>query len=104
MPGRAFVVENYAPLSALRPRAEEREPAWHAPDDRAPGLAMWDLWSRHVALRLVERVRPRRRALDVRVVRPLGGQVSPSGSVSDPLADSLIDSVPTTRSWLAPAS
>ncbi|WP_406169325.1 hypothetical protein [Streptomyces sp. NBC_00996] len=31
--------------------------------------------------------------LDVRVVRPLGGQVSPTGSASDPLADPLIDSV-----------
>lgn len=34
-----------------RSARREREPAWHAPDDRAPGLAMWDLWSRHVALR-----------------------------------------------------
>jgi hypothetical protein len=44
------------------------------------------------ALRLVERVR-RRRAPDTRVVRPLGGPVSPTGSLSDPLADSLTDSV-----------
>lgn len=90
VPGRAFVVENWAPLGALRLRAEERESAWHAPDDRAPGRAMWDLWSRHVALRLVARVR-RRRAPDTRVVRPLGGPVSPTGSLSDPLADPLAD-------------
>ncbi|WCN01373.1 carboxylate--amine ligase [Streptomyces sp. M92] len=52
-PGRAFVVENYAPLSALRPVPEGRELAWHAADDRAPGRALWTLWGRHVAARLV---------------------------------------------------
>ncbi|MFG2308557.1 ATP-grasp domain-containing protein [Streptomyces sp. NPDC048566] len=57
LPGRAFVVENYAPLSALlpRPRPAGRELAWHAPDDRAPGRALWSLWARHVPLRLVQR-------------------------------------------------
>jgi predicted ATP-grasp superfamily ATP-dependent carboligase len=50
-PGRAFVVENYAPLSALRPAPAGRELAWHAPDDRAPGRAMWLLWGRHAARR-----------------------------------------------------
>ncbi|MER5471495.1 ATP-grasp domain-containing protein [Streptomyces sp. NPDC002685] len=55
-PGRAFVVENYAPLGALRPRSAGRELAWHARDDRAPGRAMWGLWARHVSLRLTRRV------------------------------------------------
>ncbi|MFF0645732.1 ATP-grasp domain-containing protein [Streptomyces tendae] len=66
-PGRVFVVENYAPLSALRPaRAERggRELAWHARDDRAPGRALWALWGRHVGARL------RDRALRGRGARP----------------------------------
>ncbi|MFU0243418.1 ATP-grasp domain-containing protein, partial [Streptomyces scabiei] len=57
-PGRVFVVENYAPLSALRPAREGhggRELAWHARDDRAPGRALWALWARHVGARLRER-------------------------------------------------
>ncbi|MEU0002850.1 ATP-grasp domain-containing protein [Streptomyces sp. NPDC006314] len=54
--GRAFVVENYAPLTALRPAPDGRELAWYAPDDRAPGWAMWALWSRHVSRRLRERL------------------------------------------------
>ncbi|MZD53857.1 ATP-grasp domain-containing protein, partial [Streptomyces sp. SID5606] len=53
-PGRTFVVENYAPLSALRPAPDGRELAWHAPDDRAPGRALWSLWGRHVAGRLLD--------------------------------------------------
>ncbi|MGC5037596.1 ATP-grasp domain-containing protein [Streptomyces sp. DT190] len=57
-PGRAFVVENYAPLSALRPAPAGRELAWHAPDDRAPGRAMWRLWGRHAAGRVLGRLRP----------------------------------------------
>ncbi|MFE9765474.1 ATP-grasp domain-containing protein [Streptomyces sp. NPDC005808] len=57
LPGRAFVVENYAPLSAMRPRAEGCELAWHARDDLAPGLTMWALWGRHVVRRLLSRVR-----------------------------------------------
>ncbi|MFJ8191523.1 ATP-grasp domain-containing protein [Streptomyces sp. NPDC096094] len=56
-PGRAFVVENYAPLSALRPAPGGRELAWHAPDDRAPGRALWTLWGRHVTARLLDRLR-----------------------------------------------
>lgn len=60
--GRTFVVENYAPLTALRrlPRPGPRRPsppgelAWHAADDPAPGAAMRRLWSR----RLVQRLRP----------------------------------------------
>ncbi|WP_240926481.1 ATP-grasp domain-containing protein [Streptomyces sp. JB150] len=58
-PGRTFVVENYAPLTALRPAASAgRELAWHAQDDIAPGLAMWSLWSAHVSRRLRGRLRP----------------------------------------------
>ncbi|MET9816470.1 MULTISPECIES: ATP-grasp domain-containing protein [unclassified Streptomyces] len=60
-PGRAFVVENYAPLSALRPAPAGRELAWHAPDDRAPGWAMWQLWGRHAAGRVCDRLRDRLR-------------------------------------------
>ncbi|MCX4908592.1 ATP-grasp domain-containing protein [Streptomyces sp. NBC_00878] len=55
--GRSFVVENYAPLAALRPAPHGRELAWHAPDDPAPGRAMWALWCRHVSGRLRERLR-----------------------------------------------
>lgn len=54
------MVENYAPLSALRPAPRGRELAWSAPDDRGPGLAMWALWGRHVAGRLLGRLRPAR--------------------------------------------
>ncbi|MFV0135915.1 ATP-grasp domain-containing protein [Streptomyces sp. HMX87] len=57
VPGRVFVVENYAPLTALRPAPGGREPAWHAPDDRGPGRELWGLWGRHVARRLVQRLR-----------------------------------------------
>ncbi|MFI5871812.1 ATP-grasp domain-containing protein [Streptomyces sp. NPDC051445] len=57
-PGRAFVVENYAPLAALRPVRRGRELAWHAGDDTAPGRAMWGLWGAHVARRLLGRLRP----------------------------------------------
>ncbi|MEU6102085.1 ATP-grasp domain-containing protein [Streptomyces flaveolus] len=56
--GRAFVVENYAPLTALRPAPDGRELAWYARDDPAPGWAMWALWGRHVSGRLRERLRP----------------------------------------------
>ncbi|MEV8292337.1 MULTISPECIES: carboxylate--amine ligase [Streptomyces] len=75
-PGRTFVVENYAPLSALRPAPDGRELAWHAPDDRAPGRALWALWGRHATGRLLDRLhhglRPRPRpaaAARPRVVR-----------------------------------
>ncbi|GAA3303854.1 hypothetical protein GCM10020295_53540 [Streptomyces cinereospinus] len=56
-PGRAFVVENYAPLTILRPAPGGRELAWHARDDLAPGLAMSALWTRHVLRRLRGRLR-----------------------------------------------
>ncbi|MFE0206552.1 ATP-grasp domain-containing protein [Streptomyces sp. NPDC058985] len=77
-PGRTFVVENYAPLSALRPAPDGRELAWHAPDDRAPGRALWTLWGRHVTGRVLDRARSRRvRPADeaparARVVRQAG--------------------------------
>jgi predicted ATP-grasp superfamily ATP-dependent carboligase len=54
--GRAFVVENYAPLAALRAAPGGRELAWYARDDRAPGWAMWGLWCRHVSRRLRQRL------------------------------------------------
>ncbi|MEU0333251.1 ATP-grasp domain-containing protein [Streptomyces sp. NPDC006193] len=56
LPGREFVVENYAPLTALRPTRQDRELAWYAADDRGPGQAMWALWGRHVAGRLAGRL------------------------------------------------
>ncbi len=56
-PGRAFVVENYAPLTALRPAPHGRELAWYAADDPTPGRTMWGLWCRHVATRVVQRLR-----------------------------------------------
>ncbi|WAX79938.1 carboxylate--amine ligase [Streptomyces sp. KMM 9044] len=55
VPGREFVVENYAPLAVLRAAPGGRELAWYAPDDRGPGRAMWPLWARHVSGRLRER-------------------------------------------------
>jgi hypothetical protein len=58
VPGRTFVVENYAPLTALRrppppSRPGARELAWYARDDRAPGLALWSLWPRRALGRLL---------------------------------------------------
>ncbi|MBG0855153.1 ATP-grasp domain-containing protein [Streptomyces spinoverrucosus] len=64
-PGRAFVVENYAPLTTLRPAPGGRELAWHARDDLAPGLAMSALWTRHVLRRLRGRLR-RKATVEVR--------------------------------------
>ncbi|WP_338698106.1 ATP-grasp domain-containing protein [Streptomyces sp. Q6] len=68
LPGRTFVVENYAPLSALRALmtsalpaqrgAAAREFAWHAQDDPAPGRSMAAEWSQHAARRLLRRARP----------------------------------------------
>ncbi|MFG2500413.1 ATP-grasp domain-containing protein [Streptomyces sp. NPDC048441] len=88
LPGRAFVVENYAPLSALRalltagPAAtasHRRELAWHARDDLAPAFAMWVLWCRHVMRRLLGRLRragrptaPAGDEVRVRMVRQAG--------------------------------
>ncbi|MGW0705277.1 carboxylate--amine ligase [Streptomyces sp. NPDC002643] len=57
VPGRTFVVENYAPLDALLPHP--RELAWHAKDDLAPGAALWPLWTRHALGRLLSPRSPR---------------------------------------------
>ncbi|MGC5563144.1 ATP-grasp domain-containing protein [Streptomyces sp. FR-108] len=54
LPGRTFVVENYAPLPAAFRRGTEL--AWHARDDLAPGAALWALWSRHVGRRAAGRL------------------------------------------------
>ncbi|MFF5366350.1 ATP-grasp domain-containing protein [Streptomyces sp. NPDC013187] len=56
MAGRAFVVENYAPMAALRAAPGGRELAWYAADDRSPGRVMWAQWCRHVSRRLYERL------------------------------------------------
>ncbi|MCX4739073.1 ATP-grasp domain-containing protein [Streptomyces antibioticus] len=53
-PGRVFVVENYAPLAALRRGPHGRELAWGAADDPGPGRAMRRLWCAHVGRRLRE--------------------------------------------------
>ncbi|MFE0414884.1 carboxylate--amine ligase [Streptomyces tendae] len=92
-PGRVFVVENYAPLSALRPAREERggrELAWHARDDRAPGRALWALWGRHVGARLRDRaLRDRDARTDAvapvraRVVRQASAPAADRTGVSD---------------------
>ncbi|MEU9453589.1 ATP-grasp domain-containing protein [Streptomyces sp. NPDC048277] len=74
--GRAFVVENYAPLSALRPAPRGRELAWSAPDDRGPGLAMWALWGRHVTGRLLDRLH---RGMTLPASRPLSAVVRQAG-------------------------
>jgi predicted ATP-grasp superfamily ATP-dependent carboligase len=68
LPGRTFIVENYAPLSTLRALMTSALPArggpaahefaWHAPDDLAPVRAMAAEWSRHAARRLLRRARP----------------------------------------------
>jgi hypothetical protein len=70
-PGRDCVVENYAPLAALRPR-RGREFAWHARDDLAPSFALWALWCRHAARRLSDR----RPTPEVRIVRQAGAPTS----------------------------
>ncbi|MFF4299829.1 ATP-grasp domain-containing protein [Streptomyces sp. NPDC001601] len=87
--GRAFVVENYAPLSALRPAPRGRELAWSAPDDRGPGLAMWALWGRHVAGRLLDRLRDgtadRAPHPHVPVARQAGEPLVPAPQAGEPL-------------------
>ncbi|MEU3659792.1 ATP-grasp domain-containing protein [Streptomyces sp. NPDC032940] len=76
--GRSFVVENYAPLTALRPAPDGRELAWHAADDPAPGRAMWSLWGRHVAGRLRERLLPAAPARTASASPPAPRAASPS--------------------------
>lgn len=76
LPGRTYVVENYAPMAALRSLARAGsksgrgasspygELAWHAADDPAPGAAMRLMWRRHVVRRLRDGMSHRsRRAL-----------------------------------------
>ncbi len=79
-PGRLFVVESYAPLTALRPVRAGREAAWYARDDRKPGWAMWALWTRHASRRVLSRLRrlfSRSAApADARVVRQLPPRVT----------------------------
>ncbi|MBO1337404.1 ATP-grasp domain-containing protein [Streptomyces sp. VRA16 Mangrove soil] len=68
LPGRTFVVENYAPLSVLRTlltrslplqrSAAAREFAWHARDDLSPAWGMATEWSQHAARQLMARARP----------------------------------------------
>ncbi|MGX2996319.1 carboxylate--amine ligase [Streptomyces sp. JNUCC 64] len=63
LPGRSYVVENYAPLAALTAplRPGPAELAWCARDDPAPGRAMALLWPRHAAARALRRALPRPR-------------------------------------------
>ncbi|MFK4065166.1 ATP-grasp domain-containing protein [Streptomyces sp. NPDC029674] len=69
LPGRTFVVENYAPLAALSALARSGrhssspagELAWHAADDPAPGAAMRRMWRSHVVRRLRDGVGHRSR-------------------------------------------
>ncbi|MYW63776.1 ATP-grasp domain-containing protein [Streptomyces sp. SID8379] len=84
LPGRTFVVENYAPLSALKalltsalpsqrgPAA--REFAWHAPDDRSPAWNLATEWSQHAARRLGGRARPAARRLPAPFEPPVAAQ------------------------------
>ncbi|MET9551328.1 ATP-grasp domain-containing protein [Streptomyces sp. NPDC006645] len=71
--GRTFVVENYAPLSALpsgrgrgrgarRTAAAGTERAWFARDDPRPAYAMTAAWLRHAARVGARRLKPRRPA------------------------------------------
>ncbi|MGW5213304.1 carboxylate--amine ligase [Streptomyces sp. NPDC004051] len=76
--GRRFVVENYAPLAALRPAPGGRELAWHARDDRGPGRAMWALWARHVSGRLRERLVPAAAAAPAAPLIPRAASPSPT--------------------------
>ncbi|WP_327183166.1 carboxylate--amine ligase [Streptomyces sp. NBC_01334] len=99
LPGRAFVVENYAPLVALRPARRGRELAWHAGDDTAPGRAMWGLWGAHVARRLLDRLR-RAGASGAAGVRPhvVRQATPPTPSLTD-----LTEPPPGTPAPTAPA-
>ncbi|KPI17714.1 hypothetical protein OK074_1735 [Actinobacteria bacterium OK074] len=84
-PGRTFVVENYAPLSALRPAPRGRELAWYAPDDPLPGLTLWAQWARHVTRRLLARARTAPTpppAGDIRVVRQPDGPREPADATA----------------------
>ncbi|WP_406727484.1 ATP-grasp domain-containing protein [Streptomyces sp. GD-15H] len=76
--GRRFVVENYAPLAALRTAPGGRELAWYARDDRGPGRAMWALWARHVSGRLRERLGARTAAAPASPLIPRAASPSPT--------------------------
>ncbi|MFF0199370.1 ATP-grasp domain-containing protein [Streptomyces sp. NPDC005017] len=89
-PGREFVVENYAPLTALRPAPAGRELAWHAADDPAPGRALRALWSRHVAGRLLDRLPAPRQEPSAgapRVVRQGGAPLGNGPAAGRPVDD-----------------
>ena len=91
---REFVVENYAPLSALRPAPAGRELAWHAADDPAPGRALWSLWARHVGGRLLARLSaPAPRSSPGGAARPLAHVVRQAPA---PAADSPVIPVRST--------
>ncbi|GGS71494.1 carboxylate--amine ligase [Streptomyces griseoviridis] len=84
-PGRMFVVENYAPLTALRPVRGGRELAWHAANDPGPGRALWGLWGRHAAGRLLGRPRPvATEAADGRAARRRTARVPGQAGPSEP--------------------
>ncbi|GGY18035.1 carboxylate--amine ligase [Streptomyces djakartensis] len=86
--GRTFVVENYAPLAALRAAPGGRELAWYAADDRSPGRAMWALWCRHVSRRLRERLGPPAAApVTARASRLIPRAASPASPASPSLTD-----------------
>ncbi|MFF1718801.1 carboxylate--amine ligase [Streptomyces sviceus] len=99
LPGRQFVVENYAPLTALRPAPPAgRELAWNARDDRGPGQALWGLWARHVSGRLLDRVRGVAAGASTRPPAPAGHHAAPtpqttelSHSVSHDLSEDVSD-------------
>ncbi|CAM5516681.1 hypothetical protein SALBM135S_02056 [Streptomyces alboniger] len=69
--GRTFLVENYAPLTALRSlplpgrpgQSPPGELAWHSGDDPAPGTALRRLWRRHVLRRVTAGLHRRARGV-----------------------------------------
>ncbi|MFF8590623.1 ATP-grasp domain-containing protein [Streptomyces sp. NPDC015220] len=86
--GRAFVVENYAPLAALRTASGGRELAWYARDDRVPGWTMWALWCGHVSRRLRQRLSATAVAPASRPIpRPAPGAASSSSPSLPSLTD-----------------
>lgn len=98
--GRSFVVENYAPLAALRTGPGGRELAWYAKDDPGPGRAMWLLWARHVSGRL--RSRPATPSA-VAAPRPVSGPAAPP-PVSVPASPAPPASPGSRASWISRVS
>ncbi|MEV0121191.1 ATP-grasp domain-containing protein [Streptomyces sp. NPDC050703] len=94
--GRTFLVENYAPLTALRalPLPGRREPspprelAWHCGDDPAPGAAMRRLWCRHVLRRLAARLRRGPAAAPAPAPLPLPAALPGPAAPADPTGPS----------------